>query len=443
MKMNTLVPQVTLSKRSRFTTQLLTHLRTPLYANAYALMANQIASAGLGILYWMLAARLYSPEVVGQNSAIISILMLLAALSELGLKEAMIRFIPRMRAQTARTIIYTYGANLIATVLFGMIFFVANHYLRLVTNLWGEPSGIGWLILAAMAWGVFYVQDGVLMGLRQAVWVLIENSLFSFSKIVLLVVAVRVFYDYGIVASWFLPTPALVLLVNVLVFWRFLPKHVKIPSDQATPITTRQVVTSTTGDYFGTLLAEACARLLPLLVIGMLGSSANAYFYQAWIVALPLLFIPWSVITSFTVEAAANMSQIAVYSRRTLRHVALIVMPMALALFLAAPFVLGLFGEVYAHEGTTLLRWLALATPALIVNTWYLGYARVLGDVKAIILNQALVSVLTLGLSYWWLPTFGISSIGVAWLISQAVVAVLVLAKTAPLLLNRAIHNDN
>jgi O-antigen/teichoic acid export membrane protein len=438
--MNTPAQQVTLSKQSQLLTQLLTHLRTPLYANAYALMANQIASAGLGILYWMLAARLYSAEVVGQNSAIISFLMFLAALSELGLKAAMTRFIPRMRAQTTRVIIYTYSANLIATVLFGMIFFVGNHYLRFATNLFGDISGTGWLILAAMAWCVFYVQDGVLMGMRQAVWVLIENSVFNLAKIFLLVIAVTVFYDYGIVASWFLPTPVLILLVNILIFWRFLPNHLTMPSAQVTPVTARQVVTSTTGDYIGTLLAEACVRLLPLLVVGLLGNSANAYFYQAWIIALPLQFVAWSMTASFTVEAATNMNEIAAYSRRTLRHMALLILPMALAIFLIAPLGLGLFGEAYAREGTPLLRWLMLATPPSIFNVWYLSYVRVLGHVKAIILNQGLVCVLALGLSYWWLPTFGITGIGIAWLISQTCVAMLVVAKTAPVLLGRTIR---
>jgi O-antigen/teichoic acid export membrane protein len=210
-------------------------------------------------------------------------------------------------------------------------------------------------------------------------------------------------------------------------------------SAQVIPVPSRQMVISTLGDYVGTLLADACVRLLPLLVISMLGSRANAYFYQAWTVALPLLFIAWSMTASFTVEAAANMNQIATYSRRTLRHMALLILPMAVVMFLAAPLGMGLFGEMYAREGTSLLRWLMLATPAIIINVWYLSYVRVLGDVKAIILIQGLLCVLTLGLSYWWLPTFGITCVGVAWVISQTSVAVLIAVKSAPILLGRAI----
>lgn len=119
-----------------------------------------------------------------------------------------------------------------------------------------------------------------------------------------------------------------------------------------------------------------------------------------------------------------------------------LIVPMAAVMLIGAPLGLSLFGAAYAREGTTLLRWLALAALPLILNVWYLNYARVLGDVKSIILTQGLVCVLTLGLSYWWLPTYGITSIGLAWFISQTVVAVLVGVKAAPILLSRAPHNE-
>ena len=36
------------------------HLRTPLYRNSYALVANTIVTSGLGVLYWLVAARLFA-----------------------------------------------------------------------------------------------------------------------------------------------------------------------------------------------------------------------------------------------------------------------------------------------------------------------------------------------------------------------------------------------
>lgn len=317
--MNTTVPKAIVPRLTQPIAQLLEHLRTPLYANAYALIANQITAAGLGVLYWLLAARLYSTEVVGQNSAIISMLIFLATIAELSLKSAMTRFVPRAGTRTTRLVLYTYGTDLIAAALISIAFFVVGSRFQFTAGLLSDTRiGAGWLILTTMAWCIFYVQDGVLMGMRQAVWVLIENSLYNVVKLVLLIIGVWVFYDYGIAASWFLPTPLLVLLVNVLIFWRFMPRHVAATSTQATPITPRQVVTSVTGDHIGSLLAETCVRMLPLLVLNLLGKSANAYFYQSWMVATLLYFVAYSMASSFTVEAAANINQMALYSRQIL-----------------------------------------------------------------------------------------------------------------------------
>src|SRR5450756_1318177 len=93
-----------------------------------------------------------------------------------------------------------------------------------------------------------------------------------------------------------------------------------------------------------------------------------------------------------------------------------VIVPMVVVVVVAAPQILGLFGAAYAQEGVPLLRWLAIAALPAILNTWYLGYARVRAYVVSIVISQGAISVLTLGLSYWWLPTMGISSIGIAWL---------------------------
>jgi hypothetical protein len=292
-------------KQSQIAGLVMDHLRTPLYANAYALMANQVASAGLGVLYWMIAARFYSPEVVGENSAIISGLLFLTAMSEFGLKAAMSRFIPRMRARTGQLILITYGVNLAATAVVSLGFFWAAQYSGFARDLLEDANeGSGWLILAAMAWCVFYVQDGALTGMRQSIWVLAKNTLFNIGKILLLLVLANRFGHFGIVASWFLPAPVFILLVNSLIFQWFLPKHIASPATAGLLVTKRLMITSTMGDYVGSILAESSIRLLPLFVLTLLGGQANAYFYQAWTLALPFLFIAWGMTASFTVEAA-------------------------------------------------------------------------------------------------------------------------------------------
>src|SRR5437016_588970 len=53
----------------RLARSLVAHLRLPLFRNGYALLFGSAATSGLGLLYWVFAARFYPAELVGINSA--------------------------------------------------------------------------------------------------------------------------------------------------------------------------------------------------------------------------------------------------------------------------------------------------------------------------------------------------------------------------------------
>ena len=88
--------------------QLMTHLRTPLYRNGYALILSTGITSALGLLYWAVAAKFYSTESVGLNSAVVSTMIFLSGISQLNMQETMIRYIPVMGRRTTRMVIYTY-----------------------------------------------------------------------------------------------------------------------------------------------------------------------------------------------------------------------------------------------------------------------------------------------------------------------------------------------
>ena len=66
-----------------------------MYRDAYALMLNTIVNSGLGLLYWIVAARTSSPEVVGRGNALISLMLLVSVLTQVDFGQALIRFLPR------------------------------------------------------------------------------------------------------------------------------------------------------------------------------------------------------------------------------------------------------------------------------------------------------------------------------------------------------------
>ncbi|NTW29252.1 MAG: phosphotransferase [Coriobacteriia bacterium] len=403
-------------------------VRTPMQANAFALVANQVLSAALGFTYWLLAARLYPVAIVGESSAVISTLVLVSSLSQLGLAGGMSRFVPRAGRHARRMVASAYAVAIVSAAIAGGLWVLLSASLGFDSRLLGGAIHPLWAVLAVVAWSVFYLQDGVLIGTHQAVWVLAENFLYNSLKIILLVLGVGLLGGTGLVASWFLPTPVAILLVSWLVFARFLrPDRVeRAPAEGH--VTLREFAGSVSGDHVGNMVAEAAVRLLPLIVLQILGPAENAYFYQAWIIMNMLSLVASGMTNSFTAETAANRHRAGINSRLILRNIAVLVVPTAVVVGIAAPFVLSIFGSAYAQAGTGLLRWLALAALPLMINIWYLSYLRVMRRIRRVVEIQVLSSILLIGLTLVGLRIFGIAGVGMAWLITQMVV----IAVTAP-----------
>jgi O-antigen/teichoic acid export membrane protein len=125
------------------------------------------------------------------------------------------------------------------------------------------------------------------------------------------------------------------------------------------------------------------------------------------------------------VEGSFEREQLALHTRRAVWQTARLLLPIAAVLLLGAPYILRIFGGQYAHEGAPLLRLLAIALVPSSICVVSFGVARIQDHVTAIIANQVLLAVLVLGLSALFLPSLGIEGVGIAWLVAQSVVALI------------------
>ena len=117
---------------------------------------------------------------------------------------------------------------------------------------------------SVVAWAIFTLQDSVLVGLRSASWVVLENGVFGVAKIVLLVLLVTALpHHLGIYLSWMLPVLVAVPLINALIFGRLVPRHTA-PTQDFQPPTNRQIGRFLAGDYSGALFLLATGNLVPV-----------------------------------------------------------------------------------------------------------------------------------------------------------------------------------
>lgn len=411
-------------------------LRDPLLRNGYALVGNVGITSVLGFVYWIVAARLYTPEQVGLGTATIALMQLLAGIAgQPSIANALTRFIPRAGDRSRQLAALAYGtAGAIGLTVSGLYIGAAHLPLGIPPLLGGD--WVTALVLAASVttWCVFSLQDAVLTGMRQAVWLPLENGVYGLAKIVLLVALAQVATQWGIVGSWAIPAAAIVVPVNALIFHVLLPRHMAATAAQAERQSTRVMGRFVGGDYLGSIFALTAVDLLPILVVARLGAVDTGFFSIPFLIAYSLELVTVNLGVALTVEGAMDRSQLRTHTVVVLRRVALLVLPVV-ALLLAVPgLVLSVFGSSYAENSSTLLRLLALGVVAKAVTTLSFSLARVERKVGRIATVEAFRLVLLLGSTWWLMGEFGLVGIGVSYLVTQVVVAAVLLPNILRLL---------
>jgi Na+-driven multidrug efflux pump len=250
-----------------------------------------------------------------------------------------------------------------------------------------------------------------------------KNALFSLLKL-LLVIGLAIFlHTFAVVVSWGI---AYVIAIALSMFL-FLPRIV----DGYKPVPTLSMEqTKGMGHYAGfsyldSLLAGAPVMILPLMVLNLLGTESNAYFYAVWMIAGLLFAIPHSVSQSLFAEGSHSEASFKENVVRSVKFTFLFLIPIAVVLIIVAKWVLLAFGQGYAANGLTLLWLLVLSSLPRGINYIYIGLLRVQGRLKELVIIRSFMTVAVLIPCFFMLPVYGIIGIGYVWLAVQGVLAII------------------
>ncbi|WSL21869.1 lipopolysaccharide biosynthesis protein [Streptomyces sp. NBC_01283] len=392
-------------------------------------MLNTGISGVLGLGFWLAAARYYSESAVGQGSAAIAAMKFLAGLTALTLMGALARFIPVAGRATGRLIFRTYAGSSLVVAFAALIFlFTLDLWGPSYRFLHGPLNGLGF-IAAVVAWSLLTLQDGVLTGLRSALWVPVGNTVFSVVKLGLLIAIAAAIPTAGVFVSWVAAIALSVVPLGFLVFRRLVPRHIKATQDKTQPPTLREMGRFLAGDYTGSLFSLAVVYLVPVIVASQVSSVDNAYFYITTTIGGTVNLLAINMGASLTVEGAHDPARLAANTRAALRRMARIMLPVCGLLFLCAPYILRVFGQGYADAATPLLRWFAAGAALRVVMETYFAVQRAQSRTSGIAWLQGLLCVLVLGLTLLLLPRMGLTGAGVAEISSLAVIVAIAAPK--------------
>jgi O-antigen/teichoic acid export membrane protein len=408
-------------------------LADPLLRSAYSLILNVVVTSVLGLGFWIAAARMFAPSTVGRDGALVSAMILVSTICAMNLGSAILRFLPISKLDPARVVLGAYAATILVSGAGGTAFvLVAPRVSDGFSFLAHDTTLAVVYVFAVTAWGVFALQDSVLTALRRAPWIPLENAVFGVLKVAALPILLAAGSLHAVFVAWVVPVVLLLIPVNYLIFSRAIPGRPAV-SDQASPIERfgrRGLARFLANDYLATIFIQASTTLLPVLVVALLGSSQGAFFYMPFTIisAFDLLFI--NVAASMTVEASMAGDRLSELARATVRRFGGVLVAGVLVVVAGGGLILLPFGSAYADGGGGLLRLLACASVFRAIIGLYSAICRVQGRAGTVLVVQAAVFVLVVGLTPLLGHSHGLEGVGLAWLVSNALVACAVIPAT-------------
>jgi O-antigen/teichoic acid export membrane protein len=407
-----------------------------LVRNSLYLMASTVSTAGLGYIYWIVAAHIFAKQELGVSSAVVSMCMTISLLTYLGPAAMLVEQLPgseqssEWTATLYRVCTTTAVVTGLTTAVITPAILISRNYRAFYTG----PESIVIVVLLAGATTLLSLLGAGFVAARRAGRLLVMQTLVSVTKLLLLFPlahagAVGLLETWvlsaalGVIAGivWLVPTMGLGRQV------RYLPRRRTGLARRPEPNSRRRAQhrrgrRRPDRDYWRRLAGQHLTGvggmltplLLPVLVVMRLGDTSNADFYTTWMMGSVFFMVSPSVSTAIFAEGVRANSDLRREVSKALTMSALLIVPAILVMLAFGKFFLQFFGASYS-AGYGLLIILAIsAIPDAVSNvavavwkvTRQLGYSAALN-----------LGILVAALAGAWvlMPRFGINGAGIAW----------------------------
>jgi O-antigen/teichoic acid export membrane protein len=339
-----------------------------LFRNSTYLMLSTAITGLLGFVFWLLCSRHFTASQVGLAVTFISAATLISAFATLGFPNVIVRFLSQSPQKDA-LLSLSFAVTTFASIIAAFAVYLVLEYSHIITFHIAISHSVfaSLLIICTVSITVNSILDSSFIAYRSAHYVIAKNSITSILKI-LLVLFLTGLGVLGIVASMTLSLSAACAFGLLLLgrTFSYRPHAAKMKT------LLRSLLRFALGNYLGGIFGMLPSTVIPIIVALRLGSAQAAFFYMPFMIATFLNIIPSSIAQSFFAEASHREERVIFYFWKSLRHIALLMIPLGIIVILLAGILLALFGKDYSAEGTATLRVLVVAG--------FVGAGNYLGD---------------------------------------------------------------
>lgn len=390
-----------------------------LYRNSFYLMGSTGILAGVGFFFWIIAARVYSPEEIGIGGSLISLAGLLVAIATLGFPHTLIRFLPtskRPNQKISTSLILTGVFSFLVSIVF---WFISKYWLADIHEIIASP--LTWLIFSlALLIGTWQqIGSSINVAFQRTQWIMLESTIASLLKLGL--AAPLVFLGgYGIFTSNYLGLGVAVTVSFGILAWKY---KINFLAGFHKSIL-REVGRYSMGTYFSNLVGILPAQLLPALIVKQLGAESSAYFFLAQMMVNLLLIIPMANSQILFAQASKEDQSFRVIAIKSLK-VQLVLVGLGIASYwLLGGFILQVFGKGYLTETLVTLRILSLMVIPSTISYTFVVRLRVLKRLKIVFWISLLSSIIILS-SCILGSRFGLSGVASGYVLGQTLQSII------------------
>ncbi|MEP7113233.1 MAG: hypothetical protein ABI862_08210 [Ilumatobacteraceae bacterium] len=335
-----------------------------LAVNGGALIVNVFVSGIGGFAFWIIAARSVEPDVVAHASAMITSILGVVTLSQ----QSIVVNIPILIAGSPRPRRLAGRAYIAALSLTGVS---SSLYLIFGTRI---ASGLDYLrdmhlaiyfVFGCLMWSIFSMQDAVLTGVRKGKLVLLENTVWSGCRVVLVLTLPLIGLELGVgwvVSTWLVPATLLVLAITYYLFAR--PAS-PLRHPLGTIALNRRALYSFLGVEHLVAVTNGLVQIVvPAVALTALGARAAAPFLAAY----QLMIVTEVAMGTFAGAFAVEVRRHGHASRKLIALTCTLLGGLSLAAIVGAHFFgkdfMALFGQQYREPGGEILAILVLGLPA-------------------------------------------------------------------------------
>ncbi len=354
-----------------------THLRR-LFTNFAYLVAKLGATAVLGLAYWAVATHLFSARDIGLSAAAASAAFFLAAIGALGIPLLLLAELDSLQAEVRRV---TFSTGMYVVCLVGLILSLGTlalspflgQSLRIIGSDWAMAA---FFVIGSVATSAAITFDNVAIGLHRGSAQLWRGSLNSLLKLAVVgaLVLVGSRTAQGLLLAW-----ALALVVSLVVcipMLRLEPTPAGEGDLSHRVALTRRYGTLSLKHHVLNLSISSISYFVALIAALLIPPQQLAYFSTALLLSSTVQIVPYLLALSLFAEMSGNPGLLHSHVRRTLPLALAMSGGIAVAILVAAPLVLRIFGPAYVTNGTTALRILILIGPAYVIKDHYVTIRR-------------------------------------------------------------------